>query len=64
MFQRLRTTLAQVKVNTIFLNSQNSKTCDLHRLLFNVTYKKNFKTEEEINILFYQILVFTKQGKI
>ena len=36
-------------MNTIFLNSQNSKTCDPYRLLFNLVDKKDFKTEEKIN---------------
>ena len=28
---------------TIFMNSKNSKTCDLHRLLLNLTDKIKFK---------------------
>ena len=31
----------KTKVNTIFVSSQSSKTCDAHRLLFNLSEKIN-----------------------
>ena len=31
------------KMNTIFMNSKNDKTSDLHRLLLNLTDKKKIK---------------------
>ena len=40
------------------MNSKNSKTSDPYRLLLNLTDKIN------INILLYQILAFTIDGKI
>ena len=46
-------------MDTIFVNSENSKTPDPHRLVLNVLDKINLK--EEINILLYQILVFSIQ---
>ena len=47
-------------MDTIFVNSENSKTPDPHRLVLNVLDKINLK--EEINILLYQILVFSIQA--
>ena len=44
------------------MNSQNSKTSDLHRLLLNLSDKINL--EKVINMLLYQILAFTVRGKI
>ena len=49
-------------MDTIFMNSQNSKTSDLHRLLLNLSDKINL--EKVINMLLYQILAFTVRGKI
>ena len=49
-------------MDTIFMNSQNSKTSDLHRLLLNLSDKINL--EKVINMLLYQILAFTVCGKI
>ena len=43
-------------MNTISMNSKNSKICDPHRI--------DEKKEEKINIFFYQILVFTIYRKI
>ena len=40
---------------TIFMNSENSKTSDPHRLLLNLSDKLN---------LFYQTLVFNRHEKI
>ena len=45
-------------MDTTFMNSKNSKTSDPYRLLLNLTDKIN------INILLYQILAFTIDGKI
>ena len=39
------------------MNSKNSETSDLHRLLLNLTDKINLK--ERINMLLYQSLAFT-----
>ena len=44
-------------MNTIFMNSGNSKTSDPHRLLLDLKKKR-------INILLNQIIVFTMHGKI
>ena len=49
-------------MDTIFLNSGNSKTSDPQGLLINLLYEINLKIV--INMLFYQILVFTKHGEI
>ena len=49
-------------MDTIFMNSQNSKTSDLHRPLLNLSDKINL--EKVINMLLYQILAFTVRGKI
>ena len=49
-------------MDTIFLNSKNSETSDLHRLLLNLSNKINLK--RSINMLLYQILAFTIHGKI
>ena len=49
-------------MNTIFMNSKNSKTSGPHRLLHNLTDKINLK--KKINILLYQILAFTIHGQI
>ena len=34
-------------MNTIFINSKNSKTSDRHRLLRNLTEKKNLKRSDK-----------------
>ena len=44
-------------MDTIFMNSQNSKTSDPPRLLLNLSDKINLK--KVINMLLYQILAFT-----
>ena len=41
-------------MDTVFMNSKNSKTSDPHRLLLNLTDKINLK--KVINTLLYQIL--------
>ena len=48
-------------MNTKFINSENSKTFDPHRLLLNLTDKIDLR---KIILLFYQILAFTIHGKI
>ena len=47
-------------MDTIFMNSENSKTTDPHRLLLNFTDKLNLN----INMLLYQILAFNIHEKI
>ena len=47
-------------MNIIFI--KNSKASDSHRLLLNLTPKQTW--EENINILRYQMLVFTIHEKI
>ena len=49
-------------MNTIFMNSENGKSSDPHRLLLNLTDKIDLR--RKINILLYQILAFTIHGKI
>ena len=49
-------------MDTIFMNSGNSKTSDRHRLLQNLSDKINL--EEVINMLLYHILAGTIHGKI
>ena len=50
-------------MNTIFINSKNSKISDSHRLLLSLTEIKNLK-KEVINMLLYQILANNIHGKI
>ena len=49
-------------MDTIFMNSGNSKTSDPERLLLNLLDKINVRAV--IDMLLYQILAFTTQGKI
>ena len=49
-------------MDTIFMNSENSKTSDPHRLILNLLHKINLK--EVLNMLLYQTLAFTIHGKI
>ena len=48
-------------MNTTFMNSNNSKTSDLHRLLLELRDKINLKRSD---MLLYQILACTIHGKI
>ena len=48
-------------MDTLFMNSANSKTSDPQGLLVNLSGKINFK--EVTIILLYQILAFTLRGK-
>ena len=46
----------------MFMNSENSKTTDPHRLLLNLTDKINLNRSDKM--LLYQALAFTIHGKI
>ena len=48
-------------MNTIFMNSENSKRSDPERLLLNLIDKQS--QEKQINILLYQNLTFTIHEK-
>ena len=48
-------------MNTVFMNSGNSKTSDPHRLLPNLSNEINLKRSHKL--LLYQILAFTLHGK-
>ena len=48
-------------MDTIFRNSENSKTSDPHRLLLNLSDKIDLKRSDT---LLYPILPFTTHGKI
>ena len=48
-------------MDTIFMNSENNKTSDPHRLLLNLADK--IKVREVANILFYQNLAFNIMEK-
>ena len=52
------------RVDTIFMNSENSKTSDLHRLLLNLTDKINLKRSDKYAALSNFILAFPIHGKI
>ena len=49
------------KMNTIFMNLENSKTSKPHVLIFNLTDKIDLRRGEKM--LLYQILVFIRHGK-
>ena len=49
-------------MDTIFMNSENSKTSDPHRLLLNLS--DNMKFKKLVNMLLYQTLSFTIHGKV
>ena len=49
-------------MDTIFMNSENSKTSDPHRLLLNLTDKINLKRSDKYVAL--SNLAFTIHGKI
>ena len=48
-------------MDTIFMNSQNSRTSDLHRLLLNLSDNMNLNRSD---MLIHQILAFTIHRKI
>ena len=49
-------------MDTMFMNSENSKISDSHRLLLNPSDKRNLK--KVINLLLYQILAFAIHEQI
>ena len=49
-------------MDTIIMNPRNTKTSDTRRLLLNLSDKVNLK--KVINMLLYQILAFTVNGKV
>ena len=49
-------------MKAIFMNSENTKTSDTHRLLLNLRDKMDLRKKS--SILLYQILVFTMHEKI
>ena len=52
-------------MDTIFMNSNDSKASDFQRLLLNLTNKIDLVDKiETVNRLLYQILAFTICGKI
>ena len=50
------------RMDTIFINSENSKISDPHRLFLNLSDKINLKRSEKY--VLHQILPFTMHGKI
>ena len=51
-------------MDTIFINSENSKTFEPHILILKLTDKLHSVIKEEAKrLLIYQILVFTTHGK-
>ena len=50
-----------IKMDTIFMNSENSKTSEPHILILKLTDK--LVQEEGKGLLLYQILVFITRGK-
>ena len=49
-------------MDTIFINSENSKTSKPHVLILNLAYKIDLRKREKSVV--YQILVFITHGKI
>ena len=57
-----------MKMNTIFINSKNSKTSDPHRLLFNLTDKRDLRRKDKFIVLsnlsiYYTCRNFKKSDK-
>ena len=50
-------------MDTIFINSENDKTSNPHRILLNLS-EKIISEEEVINVSLYQALAFTIHEKI
>ena len=50
-----------MKMNTVFINCENSKTSDPHRLLLNLTDKIDWRKDKYIAL---SNLAFTIHGKI
>ena len=49
-------------MDTIFMNSENSRTSEYHVLVLKLTDKLNLRRDQK-RVLLYQILVFTMHGK-
>ena len=49
-------------MDTIFMNSENSRTCEYHVLVLKLTDKLDPRRGQK-KVLLYQILVFTIHGK-
>ena len=49
-------------MDTIFMNCENSKTSDPHRLFLNLSVKINLK--RKVNMFLYQTLAFTIHEKV
>ena len=47
-------------MDTIYMNSENSKTSDPHRLLLNLSNKINLKIRDALSNMLYQICCFIK----
>ena len=52
------------EMNTIFINSENSKISDPHKLSLNLTKKKKKNWDKKINALLYLIFIFILYGKL
>ena len=49
-------------MNTIFMNSQNSKTYDPHRILLNLTNKIDFRRKDKYIALSYFSIYYTRKN--
>ena len=49
-------------MDTIFMNSENSRTSEYHVLVLKLTDKLDLRRDQK-RVLLYQILVFTMHGK-
>ena len=61
-YNNIKNSIKVSKNDTLFMNSENSKTSDPHGSLLNILNKINWKGR--INMLLSQILAFTIDGKI
>ena len=52
------------KINTIFMNSENSKTSDPHRLLLNLTDKIDLRRKDKYIALSNHFLYMEKYKKV
>ena len=52
------------KINTIFMNSENSKTSDPHRLLLNLTDKIDLRRKDKYIALSNHLLYMEKYKKV
>ena len=50
-------------MDTIFMNSENSKTSEYHVLVLKITDKLYLRRGQKTALLLYQILVFIIRGK-